>query len=325
MRTPEFWTSHSAAAKAVSAALAPLGALYGLSVRAASSRARPYRSPTRVLCVGNLTAGGAGKTPVAIALGQMLSARGRKIVFLSRGYHGRAHGPLAVDTRRHSAADVGDEALLLAARAKTVVSRDRAKGAKLAETLGADIIVMDDGFQNFQLEKDLSIVVIDATSGFGNGRLIPAGPLRELPCDGLKRADAVVLMGDGTPDIPPFKGPVFRAQLVPTAPESVAGHTVLAFAGIGRPEKFFRTLHQIGARVITTQSFADHHRYTAPELLALKSAAKTAGALLVTTEKDFVRIDASNRAGILPLPVHAAVDGDAELNGMLDSLAAARA
>src|SRR6185295_12799654 len=284
MRAPKFWTSDSLTAKGIANALSPLGLLYGFAVRSRLSRARPYRSCARVLCVGNLTAGGSGKTPIAIALGGMLSARGKKIVFLSRGYGGRLRGPVAVDAGRHSAADVGDEALLLAAKAPAIVSRDRVAGAKLAETLGADIIVMDDGFQNFQLHKDVSIVVIDATTGFGNGRLIPAGPLRELPSDGLKRADAVILMGDGIPEIPGFDGPILHAQLAPDAPDVVAGCPVLAFAGIGRPDKFFHTLQLIGASVTATRSFSDHHRYSASELTALKATADTAGALLVTTE-----------------------------------------
>jgi len=294
-------------------------------VRARRLRAQPYRSRPRVLCVGNLTAGGTGKTPIAIALGVMLAARGKKIAFLARGYGGRLRGATLVDAAHHSAADVGDEALLLAAKAPTVVSRDRAAGARLIESLGADIIVMDDGFQNFQLQKDLSIIVIDAASGFGNGRLIPAGPLRERPGEGLRRADAVVLTGDGTPELPPFDRPILRARFIPTSPEPFVGGLIFAFAGIGRPEKFFETLRHLGARLIGTQAFSDHHRFTIVELMAVRRAAETAGALLVTTEKDFVRIDAANRKGILPLPIHAALDDTAELNRLLDSLVAARA
>jgi len=325
MRAPEFWTSDGLAARAWAALLSPLGALYGISIRARQARARPFRPQARVLCVGNLTAGGSGKTPVAMALTRMLAARGHKIVFLSRGYRGRLSGPLQVDRATHSAADVGDEALLLAAVAPTVVARDRARGAALADSLGADVIVMDDGFQNFQLAKDLSFVVVDAETGFGNRRLIPAGPLREPVEQGLQRADAIVLMGDGTPVLPPFRGPIFRAGLRPSSPDRFEGRSVFAMAGIGRPEKFFCTLERMGARVVGTKAFPDHHRYTVLELEALKRIAANADALLVTTAKDFVRIEANRRDGILSVPVHAVFADDPNPGMMLDRFAAGRA
>lgn len=321
MRAPDFWKRDGLAARL----LAPLGALYGLSVRARQTSAQPFRSKARVLCVGNLTAGGSGKTPVAMTLARMLAGRGHKVVFLSRGYRGRLNGPVAVDPAKHSAADVGDEPLLLAAAAPTVVARDRARGAELADALGAGVIVMDDGFQNFQLAKDVSILVVDAETGFGNRRLIPAGPLREPVEDGLRRADAVVLMGDDAFRIPPFRGPVFRAGLRPSAPDRFKGRSVFAMAGIGRPDKFFHTLEAMGARIVGTKSFPDHHRYTLLELEAVKRIAANSGALLVTTEKDLVRIDASRRDGILPVPVHAVFADDPNLGIMLDRLAAGRA
>lgn len=321
MRAPDFWKNDGLAARL----LAPLGALYGLSVRRRQQRARPYRSKARVLCVGNLTAGGSGKTPVAMALAWMLEARGQTVVFLSRGYGGRLSGPVRVDPAKHSAADVGDEALLLADVAPTVVARDRARGAELAESLGAQVIVMDDGFQNFQLAKDVSIVVVDTDSGFGNRRLIPAGPLREPVEQGLKRADAVVLMGDGGFAIPAFHGPVFRAVLRPSAPDGLEGRAVFAIAGIGRPEKFFDTLEAIGARVVGSKAFPDHHPYTAHEIEAAKREAANAGALLVTTEKDLVRIEANRRDGIVAVPVHAVFADDPNPGMMLDRLATARA
>lgn len=320
MRAPNFWTGKSGAAGALSAALAPLGALYALFVHARMARAKPFRARARVLCVGNLTAGGSGKTPIAIALGLMLAARGKRIAFLTRGYGGRLRGPLRVDPTRHGAAEVGEEALLLAAKAPTIVARDRAAGAKLADSLGIDIIVMDDGFQNFQLAKDVSLIVIDAETGFGNGGLIPAGPLRERPEEGFKRADAVVLMGDGEPKRPPFAGPVLRARTLPTSPEALAGHAVFAFAGIGRPEKFFQTLRDMGARVLGTRAFSDHHRFTGIELAALKALAESVGALLVTTEKDFARIAESDRKAILPVPVHAVFEHDPQLSALLGDL-----
>jgi tetraacyldisaccharide 4'-kinase len=321
MRAPDFWNSDGLAAKL----LTPLGALYGRSVRARQLNARPYRSKARVLCVGNLTAGGSGKTPIAITLARILAARQHKVAFLTRGYRGRLGGPIAVDPERHTAQDVGDEALLLAAVAPTIVSRDRAEGAKLADAFGASAIVMDDGFQNFQLAKDVSFIVVDAETGFGNGRLIPAGPLREPVDQGLARADAVVLLGEGRLGLPSFRGPVIRAELHPTAPDRFAGRSVFAIAGIGRPEKFFHTLQAMGARVVGARAFPDHHRYTLLEIEAVKQIAANAGALLVTTEKDLVRIDANRRNGILCVPVHAVFADDPNLGILLDRLAAARA
>ena len=316
MRAPSFWYGTTRGARTLSSLLAPLGALYGYSVERKERGARPLRLGIPVICVGNLTAGGSGKTPIAIAIARMLAARGAKPVFLSRGYGGRLKGPLQVETVRHTAEDVGDEPLLLAAQAATIVARSRAEGARLAVSIGASAIVMDDGFQNFELAKDLSFVVVDAGSGFGNGRLIPAGPLRESIRHGLARADAVVFVGDGIPEMPPFPC-IHRARLVPTAPEALKERGVFAFAGIGRPEKFFAMLGAMGAHLAGTQSFPDHHRFTGTELLFLRGVAERARALLVTTEKDYVRIASQDRHGILPVPVHAVFESDA-ITGLLD-------
>jgi tetraacyldisaccharide 4'-kinase len=321
MRAPEFWTSTGLVARACAALLAPLGALYGLSVRARQAGARPFRARARVLCVGNLTVGGSGKTPVAMALARMLAERGRRVVFLSRGYGGRLIGPIAVDPGKHRAEDVGDEPLLLAAFAPTVVALDRARGAQLADSLGAQVIVMDDGFQNFKLAKDLSLVVIDAETGFGNGRVIPAGPLREPVEQGLQRADAVVAVGDAAFALPSFRGPVFRAQFRPSAPSQFSGRAVFAMAGIGRPEKLFHTLQAMGAVVVGTKAYPDHHEYTARELESVKNLASGAGAIVVTTEKDFVRIAPPFREGIVSLPVHAVFEDDSRIRALLDRLA----
>ena len=321
MRAPEFWTSTALSARTCAALLAPLGALYGLSVRARQAAARPFRARARVLCVGNLTVGGSGKTPVAMALARMLAERGRRVVFLSRGYGGQLIGPIAVTPGKHSAEDVGDEPLLLAAVAPTVVAHDRARGAQLADSLGAQVIVMDDGFQNFQLAKDLSLVVIDAETGFGNGRVIPAGPLREPVEQGLQRADAVVAVGDAAFALPAFRGPVFRAQFRPSAPSQFSGRAVFAMAGIGRPEKLFHTLQAMGAVVVGTKAYPDHHEYTARELESVKKLASGAGAIVVTTEKDFVRIAPPFREGIVSLPVHAVFEDDSRIRALLDRLA----
>jgi tetraacyldisaccharide 4'-kinase len=264
-----------------------------------------------------LTAGGSGKTPVAIAVAEMLRVKGHRPYFLTRGYGGSTHGP-ALASRGHSADVMGDEALLLARTAPTIVARDRAAGAKLAREKGATIVVMDDGHQNFTLHKSLSLVVVDAESSFGNGFQIPAGPLREPVAQGLSRADAVVLVGDGAPDLVGFRGPVLRAHLQPEG-ATFADKTVFAFAGIGRPEKFVASLEAGGATVTGSCFFADHHPYDEDEILQLKAIA--GDAILVTTEKDFVRLTTSQREGIRVLKVTAAFDEPAVMTGLLDSIA----
>lgn len=314
MRAPSFWRHRGVVARL----LAPLGALYSLSVALKARHARPYRAPMPVVCVGNLTAGGSGKTPVAIAVAEALKARGKTPVSLSRGYGGRERGP-AIVRSHHSARLMGDEPLLLARAAPVIVSRDRATGAAMAADEKADVIVMDDGHQNFALAKNLSLVVVDGAGGMGNGMVLPAGPLRETVAQGLKRADAVIVMGGGTPDLGGYAGPVLRARLEPL-PHDLAGRKVFAFAGIGRPQKFFDTLRRIGAFVEGAESYADHYFYKPEDLAALRSQARLKGAQLVTTEKDLVRIDPERRDGITALAVRARFEDPAALETLLDRL-----
>jgi tetraacyldisaccharide 4'-kinase len=313
MRAPDFWRKTGAVARL----MAPLGALYGLSVALKARYATPVDPAIPVICVGNLTAGGSGKTPVAILLAEKLRAKGHRPYFLTRGYGGSERGP-ALASRGHSAAVMGDEALLLARAAPTIVARDRAAGARLAREKGATVLVMDDGHQNFSLRKSLSLVVVDAEAGFDNGFQIPAGPLREPVRQGLARADAVILVGEGTPDLQGFRGPVLRAHLQ-AAGDAFAGQQVFAFAGIGRPEKFTASLAAAGAQVIGSCFFADHHPYSDAEILELKAVA--GGVLLVTTEKDFVRLSTSSREGIKMLKVAAAFDDPGVMERLLDSAA----
>ncbi len=315
MRAPSFWRHRGFLARLLS----PLGALYSLSVALKSKYAKPYRASMPVVCVGNLTAGGSGKTPVAIAVTEMLKARGRKPVFLSRGYGGKEYGP-AIVRPHHTARQMGDEPLLLSRSAPVIVARDRAIGAALASDEKADVIVMDDGHQNFALGKNLSIVVVDGASGFGNGMVIPAGPLRERVAQGLKRADAVVVMGHGNPNLCGYAGPVLRAHLEPL-PHDLAGRKVFAFAGIGRPQKFFDTLRNIGAFVEGTQAYADHYFYKSEDLATLASLARMKNAQLVTTEKDLVRIEAARRDGIVALAVRARFENSAALEQLLAGIA----
>jgi tetraacyldisaccharide 4'-kinase len=319
MRAPEFWTRDDYSARAISAALSPLAWLYGASVAYKRDHVTPWRSKASVVCVGNLTAGGSGKTPVAIAVARALLAKGLNVSFLIRGYGGNIAGPVTVDANVHGAHDVGDEALLLAAVASTIVSRDRKAGAMLADAQGANIIVMDDGHQNFSLTKDLSIIAVDAESGFGNDHVLPAGPLREPVPQGLSRADAVVLVGNGAPKLQGFRGPLLRARLSPTT-LIIGSSPMIAFAGIGRPAKFISTLNRLGANIVGWQSFADHHPYTRNEISRLRQKAAKAGAILVTTEKDYVRLNKDDRAGILALPVRAMFETPAELDRLLDTI-----
>jgi tetraacyldisaccharide 4'-kinase len=312
MRAPDFWKSRGPLALLLS----PLGALYGASVAWKAKNARPFDPGIPVVCVGNLTAGGSGKTPIAIAIADVLRQRGHKPFFLTRGYGGSEKGP-ALASRAHSAAVMGDEALLLARSAQTVVARDRAAGARLAVEKGATVLVMDDGHQNFSLHKTLSLVVVDAQTGFANGFQIPAGPLRESVRQGLSRADAVVLVGDRTPDLRGFAAPVLRAHLVADTATFV-DKPVFAFAGIGRPEKFVTSLEEGGAQVTGSCFFADHHPYDETEIDQLRMIA--GDAILITTEKDFVRLTTAQREGIRVLKVAAHFEEPAALDCLLDSV-----
>ena len=321
MRPPDFWTRRDFVSQLVVTLLTPLGWLYGYSVRYRASHAHPYQSAARVVCVGNLTAGGTGKTPIALAIARELIARGQRPVFLTRGYGGKIKGPafVAADDR---ATHVGDEPLLLAAVAPVIVSADRAAGAKLAEEHGFDVIIMDDGHQNFSLAKDLSLIVVDAETGFGNNRVLPAGPLREPVAQGLARADAVIVSGIGDPPLGDFAKPVIRARLVQDRSVVGPGIRVVAFAGIGRPAKFFASLATLGVHIVEQRPYGDHHVYTQSEIARLRARARAEAALLVTTEKDFVRLTPTEREGIVAVPVHSEFDDGAAMAGLLDRLAA---
>jgi tetraacyldisaccharide 4'-kinase len=303
---PAFWARPPGL---LSELLLPIGAGWEAAARLRQAFARPYYPLVPVICVGNLVAGGAGKTPVALALAAHLVSCGMAAHFVTRGYGGRLGGPLRVEPSRHDAAAVGDEALLLAARAPCWVARDRADGVRAAVAAGAQMVVLDDGFQNPGIAKTVSFLTVDAAYGFGNGRVIPAGPLRESLARGLARADAVVLLGaDTRPGRSESFGigkalPILHAVLRPIAGERFAGARVLAFAGIGRPVKFFATLRALGAELVGTQSFPDHHPYRSGEIDRLFRAAEQARAGLITTAKDIVRVPVAMRAAIEVLEV----------------------
>lgn len=294
LNAPEFWWRKTGATAAL---LYPAGAIYGAIASRRMQRAG-YRAKIPVLCIGNPTLGGAGKTPAAIAIGEALAREGKKVFFLTRGYGGSEAGPLLVDCAKHESREIGDEAPLLARIAPTIVAQDRAAGMKLAEASGAEIVVMDDGFQNPSLEKNFSLLVTDGARGIGNGLVFPAGPLR-APLDAqFARAQAMLVVGDGdagakTARLAKNHGlPVFAAKLEadPASAAALQGKRVLAFAGIGAPEKFFHSLEAVGALVTARKSFGDHHRYTKADADALLTEARSSGLELVTTEKDLARM-----------------------------------
>jgi len=317
--TPEFWRERGL----LSTLLQPLAWAYGAGAAARRSTVRSWHASVPVICVGNLVAGGAGKTPVVLSLAARLAARGRSPHILSRGYGGHLAGPLVVVPGRHDAAAVGDEPLLLAETAPCWVARDRVAGAKAAIAAGADLLLLDDGLQNPSLAKTLSLLVIDGAYGFGNHRVLPAGPLREPIAVGLARADVVVQMGADEAGLAPFLvgKAVLRAQLRAENAADVAGAAVIAFAGIARPAKFFAMLESAGAQPIEYRAFPDHHLYDAAELDALRRRRDgVPGAQLVTTAKDWVRLAPEWRAEVSVLTVSVAWEDEAALDRLLDRI-----
>lgn len=304
MKTPEFWRRRGV----TSTALLPVSTLYRAAHRARIKGIAAKSLPIPIICVGNLTAGGAGKTPTVMALLTYLHSKGVMAHCISRGYGGALYGPVRVDPDEHTAAEVGDEPLLIARHAPCWVGKRRLSVATAAVLDGAKLIVMDDGLQNPSLSKDLSLLVVDGGYGFGNRRTLPSGPLRETLAEGLAKVQAVVMVGEdaqGVARVLPPSLPILNASLQPApAAQAWAGKRVLAFAGIGWPEKFFATLRELGAELVDTISFADHHPYREEEIRTLLVRAAQLHATLITTEKDAVRLPAALAAQVSVLPVH---------------------
>jgi tetraacyldisaccharide 4'-kinase len=314
MTPPDFWRFGQTPPKA----LVPLSRLWARATARRVARSG-WVAPVPVICCGNAGLGGAGKTPLALDLARRLARRGLRVGFLSRGYGGRLRGPLLVDAARHSAADVGDEPLLLARQAPVWIGADRVLTARLAIAQGCNVLVMDDGLQNPGLAKTLSLMVVDGGTGFGNGFVMPAGPLRETPEEAARRCHASVMIGVDTTDAASRAAqPVLLARLA--APKIVLPSRLVAFAGIGRPEKFFATLASIGHTPHAALPFPDHHRYTTRDLRRVFSKARRHDAALITTEKDHVRLPAALRERILTLPIALVWQDEATIEALLDRM-----
>ena len=319
MRAPDFWRKDGLAPRV----LRPLAAIYGDSARARLMRQAP-RAELPTIVVGGLTAGGDGKTPLVLAIAERLIAQGQRPALLTRGYGRSNRSPtLKVEPGRHSADDVGDEALLLARVATTIVGSDRLASARLAKERGANVLVLDDGFHSRALAADLTLLAIDAEYGAGNGYCLPAGPLR-APLDAqVALADALIVIGEGAQGdevAAQIEKPKLKARLTPDpqAAAALRDSRVVAFAGIARPEKFFRSLEEIGARIAMTQSFGDHHRFRDKELSGLSALRRRFAARLVTTEKDAARIGARMAAyGVGALPVSLVFEAPELIDAML--------
>lgn len=312
LHSPSFWWQETSA---LSRILGPLGSLYAAAGRLRTQLTAPQSFAVPVICVGNITLGGAGKTPLTLALAELLS-KDNDVHIVSRGYGGFIEGPVQVNPKIHRYDETGDEPLLMARYFSCWVAKDRRKGIEAAIAAGATCVLMDDGLQNPTIRKTLSLVVVDGVAGFGNGKIFPAGPLRESIAAGLAKAKAVVVVGGAAESMPvPATLPCFTAQMVlqPEALQALSGKPVFAFAGIGRPEKFFSSLRDGGVRVAGARPFPDHHPYSLREMQQVLIDADDLGAIPVTTEKDHLRLPPMVEERIKALPARLVLDKPQEV------------
>ena len=325
LRTPSFWYKNTIPAMIAGFLLLPFSLLYHIGHLNKLIGIKPHKAQIPVICIGNLTAGGSGKTPVALAVMNLIVSKSiaKKPCFLSRGYGGTLKGPVFVDPEKHSCCDVGDEPLLLARHAPTIISADRGAGAAFAQKHGYDLIVMDDGLQNPSLEKTLSFTVIDGGTGFGNGMILPAGPLREPLGMGFRKTDVFILIGDDAQNILstlPAGKPVLRARLVvPDTWKADKNASYIAFSGLGLPEKFKDTAVKNGLNIMGWHTFPDHHFFTPGDLQKLDREAAAKSARLLTTEKDVVRLPRGFvfKSPLDVMPVHIVWEDEKAICGLL--------
>jgi tetraacyldisaccharide 4'-kinase len=313
MKTPAFWNHKTLLARL----LLPLSWLYWLGARIQRACTTPAVFPIPIICIGNITAGGSGKTPVALAIGERLKQKNMRAFFLSRGYGGSLTGPVLVNPAMHSAREVGDEPLLLARVLPTIVAKDRKRGAAFAVAAGAQAIIMDDGFQNPSIKKTLSLIVIDSGIGMGNGWMLPAGPLREPASAALNRAHGVIILSRVAipADNPPAN--IFFATVMPSSAVALTGARVVAFCGIAYPQKFFESLSLMGADIVARHAYADHHAYSINEIAALAQEAASKGAILITTAKDAARLGPKLRSNVQVLDITLAFQDEDKLDALL--------
>lgn len=326
IKTPQFWYRPcSTPSQLTEKILSPFSTLYALGHRFNIKRARPKKVNIPVICVGNITAGGSGKTPTIIALMKLINKHSlyQTPHFLTRGYGGSNQNTRCV-SGHDPYQDCGDEALLLVKHSKTIISKNRYEGAMLASSLGADCILMDDGFQNFSLQKDLSIIVIDGNYGFGNKKLIPAGPLREHLKEAIERCDAVIIIGDdvrNTRQDIPQSIPVLHAHI--ELPQNIIldkSKNYIGFAGLGTPQKFHNTLKSLELNIVDFYEFPDHHPYNKTDIQSLNMTAKAKNAMLITTEKDFIRIPEQYKDDIKTLPIELIWDHPEDVLNLLKTV-----
>lgn len=320
---PIFWKRKTP----LSAIMLPASLLYSFAGLLRKMITSKYYAKVPVICVGNVTVGGAGKTPVVLALTQLLSAQGFKVAIASRGYKGEITKPTLVDKNRHTVNSVGDEPLMLARIAPTYIAAIRPLAIQMAEENGANIVIMDDGLQNPSIAKTLSILVIDGKYGIGNGFIMPAGPLRESLSSGISKVDAVILVGSDDTNILNNKAfsrykpiPVIRARLEPNGNLPDKTIPYIAFAGIGNPDKFFATLIENGYNIAKTISFPDHYNYSDNDINTLIQSAESSGAGLITTEKDEVRLPLFVRKKVKVLPVRIVWDDEKQIRTILEKI-----